>query len=244
MFAKTSARLKLLLMDCFERSSCIISACLPLAIYCLKIKACKFGCIFYLCTKLQRMILPIRAYGDPVLREQAKDIDENYKHLDQLIQNMFDTMEEAYGVGLAAPQIGLPIRLFIVDLTPFAEDENYEDIQEELTAFRKVFINAKIIERKGEEWKFNEGCLSIPGVREDVERPETIVMEYYDENWQRHQEEFSDIRARVIQHEYDHIEGIMFTDYLTPFKKKLVQGKLKNISKGKVKADYSMKFPN
>lgn len=190
------------------------------------------------------MILPIRAYGDPVLRQKASDIDQEYKNLDALIDNMFDTMHDAYGVGLAAPQIGLAIRLFIVDLTPFEDDEDYEDIQEELAKFKKVFINPKIVEKKGEEWKFNEGCLSIPGVREDVSRPETIVMEYFDENWVHHKEEFSDIRARVIQHEYDHIEGILFTDYLSPFKKKLVQNKLNNISKGKVKADYKMQFPN
>ncbi|MFA7687509.1 MAG: peptide deformylase [Moheibacter sp.] len=189
------------------------------------------------------MILPIRAYGDPVLRQKASDIDKDYKNLPQLIENMFETMADAYGVGLAAPQIGLPIRLFIIDLTPFVEDEDYEEIGEELKTFRKVFINARILEKKGEEWKFNEGCLSIPGIREDVSRPESIVIEYFDENWKLHKEEFSDIRARVIQHEYDHIEGIMFTDYLSSFKKKLVQNKLKNISKGKVKADYQMQFP-
>lgn len=190
------------------------------------------------------MILPIRAYGDAVLRQTATEIDKDYKNLSQLIENMFDTMADAYGVGLAAPQIGLAVRLFIVDLTPFAEDEEYAEISEELKSFRKVFINPKILEKKGEEWKFNEGCLSIPGVREDVSRPETIVIEYFDENWQKHKEEISDIRARVIQHEYDHIEGILFTDYLSTFKKKLVQNKLKSISKGKVKADYKMQFPS
>lgn len=190
------------------------------------------------------MVLPIRAYGDAVLRQKSVEIDKDYKNLAPLITNMFETMEDAYGVGLAAPQIGLAIRLFVIDLTPFAEDENYEEIKDELQNFRKVFINAKITEKKGDDWKFNEGCLSIPGIREDVSRPETIVMEYYDENWQFHKEEFSDIRARVIQHEYDHIEGVMFTDYLTPLKKKLIQNKLKNISKGKVKVDYNMKFPN
>lgn len=190
------------------------------------------------------MVLPIRAYGDPVLRQKAKDIDKDYKNLDQLIINMFDTMKDAYGVGLAAPQIGLPIRLFVIDLTPFTEDEEYEDIADELATFKKVFINAKITNKEGEEWKFNEGCLSIPGVREDVSRPETIYIEYFDENWEFHKEEFSDIRARVIQHEYDHIEGKLFTDYLTPFKRKLIQGKLKNISKGKVNVDYQMQFPN
>lgn len=190
------------------------------------------------------MILPIRAYGDSVLRQKTTEIDKEYKNLSQLIENMFDTMADAYGVGLAAPQIGLSIRLFIVDLTPFSKDEEYEAISSELKSFKKVFINAKIIEKKGEEWKFNEGCLSIPTVREDISRPETILIEYFDENWNRHKEEFSDIRARVIQHEYDHIEGILFTDYLSSFKKKLVQNKLKNISKGKVKADYKMQFPH
>ncbi len=189
------------------------------------------------------MILPIRAYGDPVLRQKAVDIDKDYKNLSQLIENMFDTMKDAYGIGLAAPQIGLAIRLFVVDLTPFADDEDYSDIGEELAEFKKVFINARIVEKKGEEEKFNEGCLSIPGVREDVTRPETIVIEYLDENFVAQKKEFSDIRARVIQHEYDHIEGIMFTDYLSPFKKRLVQNKLRNISKGKVKTDYQMKFP-
>jgi len=190
------------------------------------------------------MILPIRAYGDTVLRQKAVDIDKDYKNLNQLINNMYDTMYDANGVGLAAPQIGMAIRLFIVDLSPFADYEKYEDISDELSNFKRTFINAKIVEEKGEEWKFNEGCLSIPGVHEDVTRQESIVIEYYDENWQFHKEEFSDIRARVIQHEYDHIEGILFTDYLTSFKKKLVQNKLKNISKGKVKADYKMQFPN
>lgn len=190
------------------------------------------------------MILPIIAYGDPVLRQKTTEIDKDYKHLAQLIENMFDTMADAYGVGLAAPQIGLAIRLFIVDLTPFAEDEDYEDIAEDLKSFRKVFINPKITAATGEEWKFNEGCLSIPGVREDVDRQESITIEYFDENWELHKEEFSDIRARVIQHEYDHIEGKLFTDYLSPFKRKLIQGKLNNISKGKVKVDYQMKFPN
>lgn len=190
------------------------------------------------------MILPIRAFGDPVLRQKAINIEQDYKNLPQLIQNMFDTMSDAFGVGLAAPQIGLAIRLFVIDLSPFSDDENYEEISEELKDFKKVFINPKITNESGDEWKFNEGCLSIPGVREDVSRKDTIKIEYYDENWEFHTEEFSDIRARVIQHEYDHIEGILFTDYLSPFKKKLIQGKLKNISKGKVNADYSMQFPN
>lgn len=189
------------------------------------------------------MILPIRAYGDPVLRKKTEEVTQDYPHLKELIDNMFETMYDAYGVGLAAPQIGLPIRLFIVDLSPFTDDENYEELHEELGQFRKVFINAKITQRLDEDMRFNEGCLSIPGVREDVTRKETILIEYYDEDWNHHTEEFSDIRARVIQHEYDHIEGILFTDYLSSFKKKLVGNKLKNISKGKVKVDYKMQFP-
>lgn len=192
--------------------------------------------------KFTEMVLPIRAYGDPVLRQKAVEIDSDYKNLEQLIQNMFDTMHDANGIGLAAPQIGLAIRLFVIDLTPFEDDEDYSEISKELAVCKKVFINARITEKKGEPYKFNEGCLSIPGVREDVERPETVVIEYFDENWNHHKQEFSDIRARVIQHEYDHIEGVLFTDYLSPFKKRLVQNKLRNISKGKVKTDYQMKF--
>ncbi|MFA5619444.1 MAG: peptide deformylase [Weeksellaceae bacterium] len=190
------------------------------------------------------MILPIRAYGDPVLRKKAKDITQDYPNLDILIANMFQTMEHAFGIGLAAPQIGLDIRLFLINLSPLAEDEEYEDIKDELLTFKKVFINAKITKKINDEWKFNEGCLSIPGVREDISRPETIDIEYYDENWNFHKDTFSDVRARVIQHEYDHIEGILFTDYLTPLKKRLIQNKLKNITKGKVKTDYQMQFPN
>lgn len=190
------------------------------------------------------MILPIRAYGDTVLRQKGTEIDKDYKNLEQLISNMFETMHDASGVGLAAPQIGLAIRLFIVDLTPFADDEEYADISEELDDFKKVFINPKILQTKGDEWKFNEGCLSIPTIREDIFRKETIVIEYFDENFEKHTDEFSSIIARVIQHEYDHIEGVLFTDYLSPFKKKLIQSKLKNISKGNVKVEYKMQFPN
>ena len=156
---------------------------------------------------------------------------------------MFETMNEANGIGLAAPQIGLDIRLFVVDITPLAEDEDYADIAEELSTFKKVFINAQILEESGEEWKFNEGCLSIPDVREDVKRKETILIEYYDENFVKHTETFSDIRARVIQHEYDHIEGILFTDHLSALKKKLVKGKLNKIAQGDIATSYKMRFP-
>lgn len=189
------------------------------------------------------MILPIRAFGDPVLRKKGKDIDKNYPELSTLIENMFETMHGAHGIGLAAPQIGLDIRLFVVDATPLAEDEDYEDIAEELKTFKKVFINAKILEENGEEWKFNEGCLSIPEVREDVKRKETILIEYYDENFVKHTETFSDIRARIIQHEYDHIEGVLFTDHLSALKKKLVKGKLQKISQGDINTSYKMRFP-
>lgn len=189
------------------------------------------------------MILPIRAFGDPVLRKKGKEISADYPNLKELIDNMFETMNAASGIGLAAPQIGLDIRLFIVDVCPLAKDEDYEDIAEELKDFKRVFINAKILEESGEEWKFNEGCLSIPEVREDVKRKETITIEYYDENFVKHTETFSDIRARVIQHEYDHIEGILFTDHLSSLKKKLVKGKLAKISQGDISVGYKMRFP-
>ena len=189
------------------------------------------------------MILPIRAFGDAVLRKHCHEIDKDYPGLNELISNMFETMESAHGIGLAAPQIGLDIRLFIADLSPLAEDEDYADIADELKDFKKVFINAKILEESGEEWKFNEGCLSIPEVREDVKRKSTIKIEYYDENFVKHTDTFSDMRARVIQHEYDHIEGILFTDHLSSLKKKLVKGKLVKISHGDVAVNYKMRFP-
>ncbi len=190
------------------------------------------------------MILPIIAYGDPVLRKKGKEIPEDYPQLKELIDNMWDTMYNAYGVGLAAPQIGLPIRLFIIDPAPFAEDETIgEDEAETLNDLRKVFINAKIIEEEGEEWSFNEGCLSIPDVREDVFRKPKITIQYQDEDFKLQTETYEGIAARVIQHEYDHIEGILFTDKLSSLKKRIIKGKLSNISKGKVEADYRMKFP-
>lgn len=190
------------------------------------------------------MILPVVAYGDPVLRKMGKEIDADYPNLDELISNMFETMYNAQGVGLAAPQIGLPIRLFIIDATPFADDEELDaDEQAILKDFKKVFINAKIIEETGEPWSFNEGCLSIPDIREDVSRKEKVLLEYYDENFERHEEEFSGLAARVIQHEYDHIDGVLFTDKLSSLRKRLLKGKLTNISKGKVRVDYKMRFP-
>ncbi|SHF33376.1 peptide deformylase [Arenibacter palladensis] len=191
------------------------------------------------------MILPIVAYGDPVLRKVADDIDKDFPKFEELVANMWDTMYNANGVGLAAPQIGLPIRLFVVDSTPFADDEELtEEEQNALKGFRKVFINAKIEEETGTEWAFNEGCLSIPDVREDVSRKDTITISYMDENFKSYKETYDGLLARVIQHEYDHIEGILFTDKLSSLKKRLLKGRLANISKGKIKVEYRMRFPN
>ena len=190
------------------------------------------------------MILPIIAYGDPVLRKLGKSIDKEYPALESLLKNMFETMYGAKGIGLAAPQIGLPIRIFIVDATPFKDDEELElEERNFLSTFKQVFINAKIIDETGDEWVFNEGCLSIPDVREDVFRNETVKIEYLDEKFEKHTKEFSGIAARIIQHEYDHIQGILFTDKLSSLKKRLIKGKLANISKGKIRIDYRMRFP-
>lgn len=183
------------------------------------------------------MILPIVAYGDPVLKKEAEEIEEDYPNLKKLIEDMFETMYKAEGVGLAAPQIGKSIRLFVVDASPFEEDEPA------LKDFKKVFINPIIIEEEGKEWAFSEGCLSIPGIREDVLRKPDITIEYYDEDFQLKEERFDGLAARVIQHEYDHIEGILFTDKINPLKKRLLKGRLNNISKGNVKVPYRMKFP-
>lgn len=190
------------------------------------------------------MILPIYGYGEPVLRKKTVEIGKDYPDLDQLIENMYETMYKAHGIGLAAPQVGLNIRLFVIDASPLAEDEDYVDIKDELALCKKVFINPKITKRDGELWKFNEGCLSIPDIREDIKRLENITIEYFDQNWNKKTENFGDVRARIIQHEYDHIEGILFTDLLSPLKKKLIKGKLANISKGKVETEYRMKFPS
>ena len=190
------------------------------------------------------MILPIIAYGDPVLRKLGKSIDKDYPALESLLENMFETMYGAKGIGLAAPQIGLPIRIFIVDATPFKDEEELElEERNFLSTFKQVFINAQIIDETGDEWVFNEGCLSIPDVREDVFRNETVKIEYLDEKFEKHTKEFSGIAARIIQHEYDHIQGILFTDKLSSLKKRLIKGKLANISKGKIRIDYRMRFP-
>ena len=191
------------------------------------------------------MILPIVAYGDPVLRKVADEIDKDFPKFEELLANMWDTMYNANGVGLAAPQIGLPIRLFLVDTTPFGDDEDLtEDEQNTLKSFKKVFVNARIEEETGTEWAFNEGCLSIPDVREDVLRKDTITVSYMDENFKSYRETFNGLLARVIQHEYDHIEGILFTDKLSTLKKRLIKSRLANISKGKIKVEYRMRFPN
>ena len=191
------------------------------------------------------MILPIVAYGNPVLKKKAKDITKDYPKLDELIENMWETMYGAHGVGLAAPQVGLPIRLFVIDPSPFADDEELtEEERKQLTGLKKLFINPVITEETGDEWAFSEGCLSIPDVREDVFRQPDITIEYVDENFNAHTVTYTGIAARVIQHEYDHIEGMLFTDKLSSLKKRLIKGKLNNISKGKVDVDYRMKFPN
>jgi len=195
------------------------------------------------------MVLPIVVYGDPVLRKVGVDVDKNHEGLDQLIKDMFETMYKAKGVGLAAPQVGKAIRLFIVDTHPFSEvNEDDEDDEEftpaqrkELEKFKKVFINARILNEEGAEWKFSEGCLSIPKIREDVSRKPDIEIEYYDEKFKKHVEKYDGVIARVIQHEYDHIDGKLFTDKISPFKRKMLGGKLNDISNGKISADYKIK---
>lgn len=181
------------------------------------------------------MIYPIVMYGDPVLRQKAKDIDKG-TDLKQLIEDMFETMNAASGIGLAAPQIGKPIRLFIVDGRALDEEDEMED-------FKKVFINPVVLEEQGDPWEFEEGCLSIPNIREKVKRKEEITIRYYDEDWNLQEEEYDGMKARIIQHEYDHIEGKLFLDYLTPLKRKLLKGKLTDISKGKVDTEYRIMAP-
>jgi len=181
------------------------------------------------------MIYPIVVYGDPVLKKKGKNIEKDSVDVKQLSEDMFETMESASGIGLAAPQIGKSLRMFVVDGTPI-EDEDME-------GFRKVFINPEMIEEEGDKWAFEEGCLSIPNIREDVSRQEKIKIKYYDENWEEHEEEFDGMKARIIQHEYDHIEGVLFTDYLSPLKKRMLKGKLTNITKGKMKVDYRVAIP-
>ena len=191
------------------------------------------------------MIVPIVGYGDPVLRKVCENITEEYSNFQELLVNMYDTMYNAYGVGLAAPQIGLAIRLFIIDTEPFSDSEDLSaEEQLELKGFKQTFINAKMIVEEGDEWSFNEGCLSIPEVREDVYRNEKITIEYLDENFIKKTESYSGLIARVIQHEYDHIEGILFTDKISSLKKTLIKKKLQNIMDGKARPDYRMRFIN
>ncbi len=190
------------------------------------------------------MILPIVAYGNPVLKRVADEITSDYPDLSELIENMWETMYAAHGVGLAAPQIGLSIRLFVIDASLFVDEEEMD--QEEidtLKGLKKVFINPIIEEEQGELWSFNEGCLSIPDVREDVSRKEEIVVSYVDENFTPQQLKLNGLAARVVQHEYDHIQGVLFTDHLSPLKKRLIKKRLTSISKGSVSVEYRMKFP-
>ena len=182
------------------------------------------------------MIYPIVVYGDPVLKREADEIEEGSMDVIKLKDDMFETMYEASGIGLAAPQIGKSIRMFVVDGSPL-EEEGMEN-------FKKVFINPEIVWEDGDKWNFEEGCLSIPGIREEISRHAKLRINYLDENFVEHEEEFDGMKARIIQHEYDHIDGILFTDYLSPFKKRVLKGKLNNISKGKCDADYKIKVPS
>lgn len=181
------------------------------------------------------MVLPISVYGSPVLRREAEEIEEDYPKLKELIDNMFETMAFADGVGLAAPQIGLGIRVFVMDLSFLAEEDP------KFEGFRKVFINAEIVEKWGDEVSGEEGCLSLPGLRESVSRPDKIIINYLDENFEEHEEEYTGWAARVIQHEYDHIDGKLFIDYISPIRRRLIKSKLDAMAKGKAKAAYKTK---
>lgn len=182
------------------------------------------------------MILPVFAYGQPVLKKKATNIDAQYEDLNTLIENMWETMYAAHGVGIAAPQIGLAIRLFVIDTIQIMEDDKKAE------GFKKVFINAQIVEEIGDLWAYEEGCLSIPDIRGDVERPKKVRIQYQDENFNKYDEIYEGINARVIQHEYDHIEGILFVEKLKPLKKKLIQRKLNDIKAGKANPDYKIKY--
>jgi len=181
------------------------------------------------------MIYPVTVYGDPVLRKKAEPVTKDFQDLNQFIQNMFETMYNSDGVGLAAPQVGHAVRLFVLDTTTTEEDG--------LTGIKQAFINPEIVEKSGDEWIMNEGCLSLPEIREDVLRPETVRIKYLDEDLLPHEVTFSGFTSRVIQHEYDHLEGVMFVDYLTPLKRRILKSKLTAISKGKVQPKYRIKIP-
>ena len=191
------------------------------------------------------MILPIVAYGSPILRKVCGDINAEYPGLEKLLEDMWETMYNSNGVGLAAPQINKDIRLFVMDSTQIFDnlEEDEMDLYPDGPGFKGVFINAKITRLEGKEWSYNEGCLSIPKIREDISRNETITVEFVDENFKPHTKVFNGITARVILHEYDHTEGKLFIDYLKPLKKTLIKRKLDDITKGKIKVDYRMVFP-
>jgi len=188
------------------------------------------------------MVLPIIGYGAIVLKTKTKEIPADYPELNKLISDMYETMYDASGVGLAAPQIGKSIRLFVIDTSPFDTHDFEQNSGFEVKSVKKTFINPVMIDESGENASFEEGCLSIPNIREHINRKSDITIKYQDENFTNHQETFSGILARVIQHEYDHLEGTLFTDKISPFKKKLIKGKLNNIMIGKVSVDYKMKF--
>ena len=191
------------------------------------------------------MILPIVAYGSSVLRKETEEIEEG-SDINELISNVFETMYASSGVGLAGPQVGESLRIFVMDASPFSEPKDGEKAskeQEQLRDLKKVFINPILKDEKGKEWPFSEGCLSIPGIREEVMRKPKVSISYFDEDWTFHEETYEGIAARIIQHEYDHIEGVLFTDHLNPFKRRLLKRKLDDISKGIVDIDYKMKFP-
>ena len=183
------------------------------------------------------MILPIFGYGQPVLKRIAEDIPADYPKLDQLIANMWETMYNAHGVGLAGPQVGLALRIFVIDTEQVKDDEKLD------VGFKKVFLNARILEEEGTPWSYEEGCLSIPNLREPVDRQPRIVLQYQDEQFNDHEETFDGFAARVIQHEHDHLDGILFTDHLPPLRRRLLKGKLRDISIGKTDAKYKMRFP-
>ncbi|MCU0352279.1 MAG: peptide deformylase [Cytophagales bacterium] len=181
------------------------------------------------------MIYPIVAYGDPVLKKTAQPIEKG-TDLKKLVADMYETMYNANGVGLAAPQIGMSIRLFVVDGSPMDEDD------ETLKTFKKVFVNPTVMEETGDAWAFEEGCLSIPGIRADVNRPPKVTVRYFDEDWNEHTDTYDGLAARIIQHEYDHLEGVLFVDKISAMKKRLIQSKLTDISRGKARADYRLRF--
>lgn len=190
------------------------------------------------------MKLPIMAYGEPVLKKRAEEIDKDYPELDAFIDDMFETMDAADGVGLAAPQVGRSVRVIVVDGSPFAQDEELpKEERDFLAGFRREFINPEKREEWGDKWGFEEGCLSIPGVHEKVFRPQNIRVRYYDRQWNLHEETLSGRAARIFQHEYDHLEGVVFTDHLSALTKRVIQKRLQRIAHGEVHTEYAMHFP-